>query len=197
MSASAVAPGFADPVLESQAVFRAVLDACSRPGSIHDARLAAPPPVPLMDATAAIGLTLFDMTTAVWIDPVLASRPARDYLAFHTGCAWAESPAEAAFAILDGTAGFPAFSEFPQGSAEYPDRSATLVFQVESLQEGEGVTLTGPGIDGVRKLAVGGMTEGFWRQLADNRQQFPLGVDVILVAKARVAGLPRTTRAEV
>lgn len=149
-----------------------------------------------MVGTAAFGLALFDLSTVVWIDPGLASESAKDYLHFHTGCPWAGQPAEAAYAVIDGTAGTPAFAEFAQGTAEYPDRSATLILQVENLTEGEGVGLSGPGIDGMRKLSVTGIDPAFWQALEHNRGGFPTGVDVVLVAKRRIACLPRTTKAE-
>ena len=48
-----LSPGFADPVLDAQASFRAILEAMSRPGRIQriDARIT--PPAPLCTAAAA------------------------------------------------------------------------------------------------------------------------------------------------
>ena len=53
-------PGYGDPVDASQRVFRGLLDALSRPGTI--VRLTPPPdfPTPLVPAAAAIGLSLLD-----------------------------------------------------------------------------------------------------------------------------------------
>ena len=80
MSMTIALPGFAEPVGEAQATFRAVLDAMARPGKLHQAgeRLAAP--VPLDPATAALLLTLADNETPLWLDAVAVA--ARDWLAF-------------------------------------------------------------------------------------------------------------------
>ena len=40
----------------------------------------------------------------------------------------------------------PDFSVFAQGTAEYPDRSSTLIVQVASLEGGPKLVLKGPGI---------------------------------------------------
>jgi len=197
MASQIMPAGLADPAIESQHIFRAVLNAFSRPGTVKELHLADTPPAPLMTGTAAVALTLFDLTTPVWLDPTLASDAAREYLGFHTGCTWAEGPADANFAIVDGTAGIANFDDYAQGSLEYPDRSATLIVQVEALSEGDGAKLTGPGIETEHRLMVKGVTVAFWAALADNNARFPHGVDLVLVARDRIACLPRTTKAEV
>ncbi len=60
--------GFADPVFNGQAVFRAVMDAMARPGSIHHLPELAQPPSPLSASAAAVALTLCDQDTPVFLD---------------------------------------------------------------------------------------------------------------------------------
>ena len=83
---------------------------------------------------------------------------------------------------------------FHPGDAAYPDRSASLIVQVETLAAGQGRALEGPGIDGRAWLLAQGLDERFWRAFKANRELFPQGVDVILAAPHEVACLPRSVR---
>ena len=73
---AALAPGFADPVLDSQGVFRAVMEALARPGTPQRLPVVLAPPAPLTPALAAIALTLADHEAPLWLDPPLADEPA-------------------------------------------------------------------------------------------------------------------------
>jgi alpha-D-ribose 1-methylphosphonate 5-triphosphate synthase subunit PhnH len=189
---NAVAAGFAEPVLAAQATFRVVMDAMARPGTIRRlAGIAAP--APLSASAAAIALTLLDYETPFWLDAPLADRgEVARFISFHTGARLTTDAAAAAFAFVAAPAAAPPFAKFAQGSAEYPDRSATLVLQVGELAEGEGMILRGPGIAGTRRLSASPLPANFLDQLADNRAQFPRGVDILLAAPDAVAGLPRS-----
>jgi alpha-D-ribose 1-methylphosphonate 5-triphosphate synthase subunit PhnH len=192
-----LAPAFADPVLSSQAVFRAVMEATARPGTIHAAGTGtdATAPAPLGKAAAAVALTLVDYETPVWLDPALAQ--AADLAAwfrFHTGAPLVADPGRAAFAFIAAPQAMPEFEAFAQGSMEYPDRAATLVLQVDRL-ETAGATalrLSGPGIRGIRTLAATPLPTDFAARLRANRALFPRGVDIILAAGATLAALPRS-----
>ena len=82
---SSLQPGFAAPVLDAQASFRAVLEAMSRPGRIITLAAGAPAPAPLNAAAAAALLTLADAETPVWSD---AGPAVAEWLGFHAGCAF-------------------------------------------------------------------------------------------------------------
>src|ERR1043166_3758422 len=124
---SAVATGFAEPVLAAQATFRTVMDAMARPGSVH--RLAGiVAPAPLSPSAAAIALTLLDYETPFWLDaPLAAASEVARFISFHTGARLTEDSADAAFAFVAAPAAMPPIAQFAQGNAEYPDRSNTLV----------------------------------------------------------------------
>ena len=184
-------PGFADPVRDSQAVFRAVMDAMARPGRIH--RVSGPdtPPPPLDRATAAVLLTLADAETPLWLDA--AAEAACDWVAFHCG-APRTTLGEAQFAVAMGPAEWTALGT---GTDDEPERSATLILQVTGFDGGAALRLSGPGLAGEAALAVAGLPAGFVAWWADNRRRFPRGVDVILCAGDRVAALPRIVMIEV
>ena len=189
-------PGLADPVLDSQRVFRAVLDALARPGQIIPAPIAPEAPRPMTGVAAALALTLLDFETPVWLDDEMGAGGVAEYLRFHCGMPLAATPADAQFALVADPAQMPSLDAFNQGIAEYPERSTTLILQVPALSGGRAVTLRGPGIDGQASLAVAGLPDSFWPQWAENRALFPCGVDVILAGPGAYAALPRTTRVE-
>ena len=188
-------PAFADPVLDCQRTFRAVLDATAHPGRgvDVDAALAAPPP--LGAAAAAVALTLFDFDTPVWLDPGVEVE-AREWLTFHTGAPIVDDPGRAAFALVVDPVRLPALDAFDRGTDERPERSTTLVMQVEVLESGGGRRLTGPGIVDAAHLVARGVPDSVWNALRENHALFPRGVDVIFTAGARLAAVPRTTRVE-
>jgi len=138
-------PGFANPVHDAQACFRAILDALAHPGRIVEVpkALAGSPRAALDAAAISIALTLCDIGTPVWLDE--ASALLADYLTFHCGAPFVTIP-EARFAFIGDPAVLPPLDGFALGTDEYPERSATLVIKVSGLMAGSGVLLRGPGI---------------------------------------------------
>lgn len=192
-----LAAGFVEPVFDSQLVFRAVLSAFSRPGRISTVPTNIEPPFPLPTATAAIALSLFDLSTPYWIDPSIGSKAVIEYIGFHSGARTTGTPTEAAFAILGASGNTVDWDGFASGTPDYPDRSTTIITQVNDLQEHGPIRLTGPGIEHEHRIAVDSVPPDFWSTLQKNAQLYPLGTDTILVAQNRVLCLPRTTRVEI
>jgi alpha-D-ribose 1-methylphosphonate 5-triphosphate synthase subunit PhnH len=191
----ALAQAFKDPVVSSQIVFRAVMDAMAHPGVIKPILFDLAPPRPLSTGAAAVALTLLDFETPVWLDSPLAATPAvGDWLRFHAGASLVDLPSTAAFAFISDAASMLQFNSFSPGSMEYPDRSATLVMQVERFAGSRPLALSGPGIAGKRLFSFFPMPEGFEDQLNANRALFPRGIDLVLVTQDAVAALPRSTR---
>ena len=191
-----IAPGFSDPVFQSQAAFRALLAALSEPGTLQQVTSEITPPEGLATATATALLTLADYETPVWLPEALRNGPAGAWLRFHCGATLVDNPAEAAFAVIDGAAGEPKLSAFNLGTDQFPDRSTTVIVQVAGLEGGSTVTLAGPGIPGSRHIAPQGLRSGFTDELRENGALYPLGVDVLLAHGESLIGLPRSTQVQ-
>jgi alpha-D-ribose 1-methylphosphonate 5-triphosphate synthase subunit PhnH len=187
--------GFADKVLSSQTTFRSVMDAMARPASVQPIAAAAGTPAAMMRGTAAIALTLFDHDTPIWLDPVMSetSDVAR-WLKFHTSAPVIQDSSICHFALIGDPEGLPDLDRFSFGSNEYPDRSTTLILQVESLMRGPAVALCGPGIEGVATLQATLAPSDLFERLAINAVLFPRGIDVVLVHDDAIVAIPRTTR---
>ncbi len=188
------AGAFADPVFAAQSVFRHLMDGFARPGTIKRLEAASTPPAPLASAAGAVALTLCDHDTPVWLTPTLAKSAAPQWIAFHTGAQVTSSKTDARFAFIEKGAAFPGFDQFSLGTQEYPDRSTTLVIEVEALTGGPVLTAKGPGIKDETDIAVKGLPDVFLEFWNANRAVFPRGVDLVLTAGDKLVCLPRTTR---
>jgi alpha-D-ribose 1-methylphosphonate 5-triphosphate synthase subunit PhnH len=197
MSPLAEAPvptGFVDAPIDSQRVFRTILEAMARPGTIVEVPVTVDTPSPLDPATAALLLCLVDHESPVWFDSAAASAETLAWIRFHCGCPISTDPAAASFAVVADAAATPPLAAFHAGSDEYPDRSATIILQVASLIAGDGWTLEGPGIREQAILSVAGFPPRFKEWVRANHELFPRGVDLIFTCGAQLAALPRSTR---
>ena len=182
-----------EPAFASQAAFRALMECLSRPGEVRslddiDA------PAPMQPATAVLVRSLADYESPIWLDPAFAAVPAvADWIRFHTGAPIIATPDKAAFALVADASALPDFMQFAQGSEEYPDRSTTIIIQVESFA-GPKLTLRGPGIQTARDFAATPLPADFAQRLRDNREMYPRGVDLVFVAGNDIAALPRSVR---
>ena len=204
LSLDVLAPGFADPVHDTQAVFRTLLNALSRPGTIELIETPLPAAEAIeaaSDGTPRAGLAAFaallalaDYATPIWLaqpDAALAAA-----LRFHADAPLAATPREAAFAYVHDAAMLPPLDTFACGTAESPEQSATVFVRVDALSGGAPRSLRGPGIETTRSIAPVGLPERFWRERAVLAPHFPCGIDFYLVCGASLIGLPRTTLVE-
>jgi len=77
---------------------------------------------------------------------------------------------------------------------EAPERSATLLVEVLSLDAGPAVEWRGPGIPELQTVRIAGLPDNFWAQWQANHASFPQGIDIIFTCADAAMGLPRTTR---
>ncbi|MEW6720075.1 MAG: phosphonate C-P lyase system protein PhnH [Thermodesulfobacteriota bacterium] len=182
-----------DDVILDHAVFRVLLRAMSRPGTVH--------PLPF-DAAQDDGLAYIAGLLRCVADNEAAfcvlgpcEPGAGGEIARRTG--GREAPAgEADIVIaLSGTTGGTAGS-IRRGSLEFPEKGATVVYRVDALAPDGGTeSLSGPGIESALRPRIAGLGDGELGFLKEANAAFPLGVDAIFVDRAgQVACIPRSTR---
>jgi alpha-D-ribose 1-methylphosphonate 5-triphosphate synthase subunit PhnH len=185
MDTTSLEGGFANAPVDAAHAFRAAMRAMARPGEIETVS-GATPPAPLSVAAGVLVLTLCDPDTPVHLAESHDTQAVRDWITFQTGAPFAPR-AEAMFAI--GTwEGLAPQTDYPIGTAEYPDRSTTLIVETDQL-EAEGTKLTGPGIRTESALSL--PNSPFFSQ---NHTLFPQGLDMFFTSGNRLAGLPRSTK---
>jgi alpha-D-ribose 1-methylphosphonate 5-triphosphate synthase subunit PhnH len=192
----AVSGGFAEPVAESQITFRLVLEAMAHPGRIVELpyQPADENNRQLGKAATAVGLTLLDLETPIWLQPELSA--AAPFLRFHCGSSIVTNPGECRFAFARAEADIPTLESFDLGSEEYPDRSTTLVLEVAELGRGHAFMLRGPGIRERTRLEANRIPPRLWDERRALAPLFPRGVDLLLTCGRRLAAIPRTTLVE-
>lgn len=172
---------------QAQSVYRTLLDALSRPGTVqtlpHTGFPSALLPA-LALADLETGTHLLEDATSAWT-PVLAVA---------TG-----APVQALPVAKYVTALRPMttteLGSVAIGSALSPESGATVVCAVDSLIGGTPVELTGPGIKKSTQIFPTGIDAEFWstrEQLVDG---FPAGIDLLLIGlDGSMVAVPRTSR---
>jgi alpha-D-ribose 1-methylphosphonate 5-triphosphate synthase subunit PhnH len=127
---SNIGRGFSNPVLDSQTVFRAALQALSNPGRLTEVFCDAEIPALAYRPAAALLLAVLDADTTLWVSESLRESVAPHWLAFHTGCQIVSNPSDAQFAWISHYDCLPEAKLFAQGSAEYPDQSTSCVYEL-------------------------------------------------------------------
>jgi alpha-D-ribose 1-methylphosphonate 5-triphosphate synthase subunit PhnH len=190
-----------DEVFDAQAHYRELLDAMARPGKINRLKHVPLSPAGGLDlGSACIALTLLGPEIAFSV--MGYEHAAAKYIRNNTGAK--ESHPEAANFIFT-TAGLStlAIRCAAAGNLLYPETSATLVIAVRKFSTDEDgelkLALSGPGIESETIVFVDGWDQSALESRAEKNAEYPLGVDLILVAAAAecsepaVLCLPRTT----
>lgn len=180
--------GFQNAPTDAAHAFRAAVTVMARPGETRELT-GAQAPAPLSEAAATLLLTLCGPETGVHLAGGANTADVRQWLTFHTGAPLV-SASEADFAIGTWAALCP-LSTYRIGTAEYPDRSATLIVDGDAEANSE-VTLTGPGIKDAAHLSLPDILT-----MQANAQLYPLGIDFFFTNGTQVAALPRSTQISV
>jgi phosphonate C-P lyase system protein PhnH len=88
------------------------------------------------------------------------------------------------------------------GELRNPEKSATVIYLVEGVQEGIGggvvLRLSGPGVKGERLISLFGLPPQEFLTLSQVNHLFPLGIDCFFVdKKGMLVGIPRSVKVEV
>ena len=186
-----------------QGVFRVLLDAMARPGSIRSLPARDEhTPIPATTGLAAVAQTLLDhevafavVPSAVDVDPETSSAFVA-YIRSVTGCREV-APIDADYVFALGALPAGLAAHLKRGQPAYPDEGATLVSLVPSLDGASGITvqLSGPGVPAGTSARIPGWSTDAIASLTEANAAAPLGIDVILVdAGGQVMCLPRSTR---
>ncbi len=180
--------GFVDAPTQAADYFRAALGVMAKPGSVAAFHGVSAPGLP--DAATALLLTLTDPETPLHLAPSLASADVAAWLAFHTGAPVADR-GDAQFAVGRWDELLP-LTDFAVGSAEYPDRSATLIVLCDALDHRPNTRISGPGLKAPKNVWLPDPV-----LMQANHKLYPLGLDFLFVSGAEAMGLPRSTKIEV
>jgi alpha-D-ribose 1-methylphosphonate 5-triphosphate synthase subunit PhnH len=179
-----------DPVHDTRACFRALVDAMSRPGIVAES--------PTEPADHAVFATLVDHEVSCFTpDETL-----RTTLENEGRLTEADRP-EACIVHAPDPAECPV-GDLTKGSLKEPSHGATVVYRVEDLaQEPETgqtettLVISGPGVQGHRRLGIDGFAPTDAQALADAQSSYPRGVDAVLTTDRAIAALPRSVDLEV
>jgi alpha-D-ribose 1-methylphosphonate 5-triphosphate synthase subunit PhnH len=166
-----------------QRIFRELVQSFSRPGEVRDLSRHTD----ASSALRAVLATLMDGETTL-------ADPHRQLAAGDWPLLQARhGPADHARYVLADGRRAPDFSP-GLGTLQSPELGATLLIEVEAVGQGSlCVELAGPGIDGTRELRVSGLHPDWLEYRRGWNAAFPLGVDLLLMDRARLVALPRTT----
>ena len=186
---------FTPAARESQAVFRAVLQALARPGLPQ----ALPPVAPFVVDSAkyafAVLAALADHEVMI---AVTGGEEAAHQARLATGSTIAPlDQAEYVLALKDDPAIVPVLG---RGTIEAPEAGATLIVSVASVSDERGIALrlSGPGVPGSVVANVRGLSTETVAARSVACSGFPTGIDLLLVDESgRCIGIPRTTTVEV
>jgi len=196
-----------DTIHFSAQVFRQLLDAFARPGTIvqlpnrEDAGRFSTIDHP--HAIAAVA-TLLDNETTFTVASDGEWLPASNEVVrwlLEVTTAKVSDPSQCTFAVLlDATFGS-LIGQLPLGTLNAPELSATAFICVDALGDEpvDDTTMTlelrGPGIQEMTLLSIAGLQPDDVAKLHQTRRELPLGIDVYLIDRSgRCAGLPRSTR---
>ncbi|MFC0525115.1 phosphonate C-P lyase system protein PhnH [Pontibacillus salicampi] len=193
-----------DSVHDTQHIFRELVEATSRPGTIAELTSyveGLSPSVTFSKPMIGLALTLLDQEVTFHVQAENVKR-IQEYIHWHTfSQAMEESEADYVFvSILESSRIASFMKHLKRGTLYQPHQSATLFIQVKDFKDGadaDKFILSGPGIKDSTSIVVNGLDEEWIDARNEAVQEYPLGIDVCLVSEqGELVALPRTTKIE-
>jgi alpha-D-ribose 1-methylphosphonate 5-triphosphate synthase subunit PhnH len=187
-----------DTIHDAQKHFRIILDTTARPGKIlrfDDISITTPDG--LCRASALIGFALLNADVSFYLDDY--NEEATQYLVVNTASS-KTAASEADFLFISGLEGISPIREAKTGTPQYPEGGATIIVEVEKISSdifpnALSLALSGPGILGQKTVYAKGLDTAMLEEIQIKNQEFPLGVDVIVVdPQDMLFCIPRTTK---
>jgi alpha-D-ribose 1-methylphosphonate 5-triphosphate synthase subunit PhnH len=189
--------------LESQSVFKVMLDTIAHPGTIEllpeSISLRLPsvlaPVVVLADVETRVHV--IDSETFVWAEAITSVTGAHTALVEQADLVAVPVEAVAQLASI--------FTLANPGSAFAPESGARVVIGVHDIRShglgthsGVQLVLRGPGVDGERSVCIDGISESDVEAWKHSNSRFPAGIDLWFTTEdGRVLGIPRSTHVEI
>ncbi len=188
-------PTIAPRALAEQENFRVLLNCMARPGTTDRLR-SVDETVANSAPLVAIAEALLDHEVEFAISSDTGSL--KEAILRRTGSHSVAVP-QAGFVFADADSAVEALEATRIGDIDYPERGATLIVEVDSLQaDGVQIELRGPGIETSISIRIAGLPVDFFRALSAKNSLFPLGVDTIFAtASGGITCIPRTSQIEV
>lgn len=183
--------GLSNPTHASQQAFRAMLKAMSEPATLVDIDVATAWEN-LNSASVGVLLTLCDQNTTLYFSDALHNESVIKSTQFHTQAVVGEAH-NAHFAFITSSE-FDA-DDYYHGDETYPEHSATVIIQVDSLTDGQPLTLSGAGIETTKVIAPS-ISDALLAHYQRQTERYPLGIDTILTCGNQLMAIPRTTNVE-
>jgi alpha-D-ribose 1-methylphosphonate 5-triphosphate synthase subunit PhnH len=185
----------ADPVINHQGIYRALLQAMSRPCEAWSL-----PPGCGPDFTSTVKSILETLLDQEVTFAIAENTNIRLCAADITRWTHAQhAPVrEADFMIVDGTQSNGQILALKRGTLEMPDQGATVIYllpEPSTAPTPTSVLVSGPGIPppGKKAFPALGIASAELRDIREANQEFPMGIDCFFIRPdATVVGLPRS-----
>ncbi|NJK97815.1 MAG: phosphonate C-P lyase system protein PhnH [Bacteroidales bacterium] len=183
-------------IFDAQAHFRIILDSMARPGKVNnfgEIRINAPGEFNPASALVAFALLNRDVT----FFSATSAKEFNEYMVVNTHAVPSEIQ-KADFVFINGAGNGDLLLETNVGILEYPEKSATIIIDVENIYDVPKdqtfeIILRGPGVETEKRVYVRNISLSVLQALKEQNAEFPLGVDVILTDKeGNILCIPRS-----